>query len=367
VSQRHPGRGSQATLVAGLVAALVGLAAVLLLTPASRPDPGADDDLVETIIRGVEYNTSLIPRGRGTYLVTKLCRKSEAPQPQPEGDDENLPPGVVKAAPTTPPPVAWLWQMSWGFDADRFRCDIQTILPKESEWKLHDGLVYAYDGERAFAYYPQTQNCFVAQDVQTVMVYNLRPAPWNYGPLIPTMLGRAIIDAPLADKVRAEEPSLLGIEQVLGDECWRLGGKQWTFWVTTDGTFRLRQATRVKKRVADDTRPDTELRISEYDQLGEGTWIAKRSTLRLYRLSADRTQRQWWQTYCLLCTEFDASLPEGAPVFTLDRYLPAGTQVFAYSPEGPTLTGQVGGSVRQETRRILDALSAKQSFGESDE
>ncbi len=331
----------------------------------------ADSDTVGTIIAGLEYNESLVPRGRGIYVVKRLV--SSAFRAPDEAAVEMSADGSVASAVVTRP-AASVWVVSWAFDGVRFRQDVETVLPLAKEGRLWTSTTHAYDGQRAFLYVGEASRCLITPSPQMLYldaIWHLWPG--NDALLMPTMLGRCFGADRIGELLRASGAQLApqdGANQTGRAQSWVLAGRRgrerWTFWVDQDEGFRLRKVLLAYGDEGGPLQPVMELLLADYERIGTaGGWLPKQGTLRVH-VPADDGTRVWRDTYSLEMRSFTTDLSDQAAVFTLDTFPPAGTEILQAGSTGWDRVETIGDDVLGYAKRVAKSLHGRDDFSISD-
>ncbi len=334
---------------------------------------GSDPDTVQTIIRGLEHNEALVPRGRGIYVARRLTAKQF--RTPPETIASGPPDGGVGSAWLTKP-AASVWVVSWAFDGARFRQDAETVLPLAGEGRTWHTTVHAYDGQRAFLYIAEASRCLIAPSPHVLYldaIWHLWPG--NNALLMPTMLGRCFGPEPIGELMRACNAQITQHSAALGQESaaqtWVLTGERpherWQFWVEDDHGFRLRKVQLSYGSEGEPPQPSMGVTLADFQRVGpDGGWLPSRGVLRVHVPGGDGALA-WRDTYSVEMRKFTTELPDRATIFTLDTFLPAGTDVLQTTDRGWELVETVGDDVLGYAARVAKSLRGRDDFSAADE
>ena len=109
-----------------------------------------------------------------------------------------------------------------------------------------------------------------------------------------------------------------------------------------------------------------ELLLADYERIGTaGGWLPKQGTLRVH-VPADDGTRVWRDTYSLEMRSFTTDLSDQAAVFTLDTFLPAGTEILQAGSTGWDRVETIGDDVLGYAKRVAKSLHGRDDFSTSD-
>jgi len=266
------------------------------------------DAELQTLIRGVEFNESLI-----NTISIDIVREWTQPNSAREwmeqnwGSDDRLPPKMVTL-------------FSYTLQGNKCWCESRQLYPEpDITVRTDTPEQYIFDGERVCAYLPVRGLAYLHADTRARV--RCRPE------IALALYGR--MGEPLSQWLRANTTAILGTEQVDGVPCYLVEvvdvvdqeSRKTHLWIDTSRGFRPRRRQ--------DYFADGEIRktseLEGYSEYPGGIWLPQRVTDRSYSSTATRGERfQWYRiVYTLKEVEVNPSIPDG--LFALE--FPEGTHV----------------------------------------